>query len=307
MVNIGAGETLANRESNREYRVMATRLGLDVRELDAPLGAEIAGLDLRQLLDRETVEEVLAAWYRHQVLVFRDQDLSPQQMVDFTGQFGEPGKPRMPSRAVRDILPNLPPEVMIVSNVRVDGKPMGLPHDGEMWFHSDMCYVEVPHTATLLYAVELPSWGGNTLFADMYAAYDNLPASLRSRLEDCRALHIHDYKRTDRPSLDVDLDKVGNFAHPVFITHPETGRKALYVNRLMTARIEGLDPAESDALLEELFKASEDRSLVYEHVWKPGDLVMWDNRCITHARTDFPEDERRLLRRTTIVGTQAPR
>lgn len=285
---------------------MATRLGLDIRKLDAPLGAEILGLDLREKMDRDTVAAVLAAWYDHQVLVFRGQDLSPRAMVDFTAQLGEPGRPRMPSQTARDVIEDLPPEVMIVSNIRIDGKPIGLPHDGEMWFHSDMCYVEIPHTATLLYSVELPSTGGNTLFADMYGAYDNLRPETRDRLDGKKALHIHDYKRTDRPSADVDLTKVGNYAHPVFITHPETCKKAVYVNRLMTARIEGLPADESDALLEELFETAEDRALVYEHVWQPGDLVMWDNRCITHARTDFPGNERRLLRRTTLVGTQAP-
>lgn len=285
---------------------MATKLGLDIRDLDAPLGAEIKGLDLRERLDRGSVGDILDAWHRRQVLVFRDQDLSPRQQVDFTAQLGEPGRPRLPAQAVREVVRDLPPEVMIVSNVRVDGKPLGLPHDGEMWFHSDMCYVEVPHTATLLYAVDLPSTGGNTLFADMYGAYENLPVSTRRRLDGLKALNVHDYKRTDRPGTDLDLTKIGNFAHPVFATHPETGRKAVYVNRLMTARIEGLEPAESDALLEELFNVSEDRSLVYEHVWRPGDLVMWDNRCVTHARTDFPANERRLLRRTTVVGTQRP-
>lgn len=280
---------------------------LDVSPLDAPLGAEIAGLDLRRKLPGKDVQAILEAWYKYQVIVFRGQELSPQQLVDFTRQLGEPGVPRMPSQAARDIIPDLPPEVMIVSNVRVDGKPLGLAHDGEMWFHSDMCYVEIPHTATMLYAVDLPSSGGNTLFADMYAAYDNLRSDIRDRLEDMKALQVHDYKRTERPGTELDLTKVGNYAHPVFVTHPETGKKAVYVNRLMTARIEGVERAESDMLLEELFETAEDPSIVYEHEWQPGDLVIWDNRCITHARTDFPENERRLLRRTTIVGTQAPR
>jgi taurine dioxygenase len=167
--------------------------------------------------------------------------------------------------------------------------------------------VEIPHIATMLYAVELPSSGGNTMFADMYAAYDKLRPEIRNRLDGKKALQVHDYKRTERPGRDLDLTQVGNYAHPVFITHPETGKKAVYVNRLMTARIEDMETTESDALLEELFSVAEDRSIVYEHVWRPGDLVIWDNRCITHARTDFPGNERRLLRRTTLVGTQAPR
>lgn len=286
---------------------MAETKTLDVVPMDAPLGAQIAGLDLREPLSPDETGMVLKAWYDHQVIVFRDQDLSPDELVAFTAQLGEPGVPRMPSQAVRDVIPDLPPEVMIVSNVRVDGKPLGLPHDGEMWFHSDMCYVEIPHTATLLYAVDLPSTGGNTMFADMYGAYDNVDSGTRNRLDGMRALQVHDYKRTERPGADLDLTEIGNYAHPIFITHPETGRKALYVNRLMTARIEGLDKAESDALLEELFDVAEDPSIVYEHVWRPGDLVMWDNRCINHARTEFPENERRLLRRTTLVGTEAPR
>jgi taurine dioxygenase len=286
---------------------MTTPETLDLTRMDAPLGAEITGLDLTEKLPDATVAALLQAWFDHQVLVVRDQDLTPQQLVDFTAQLGEPGRPRMPSQAVRDIIPDLPPEVMIVSNVRVDGKPLGLAHDGEMWFHSDMCYTEFPHTATMLYAVDLPSTGGNTKFADMYAAYENLDPATRSRLEGRKALQVHDYKRTERPGVDLDLTKIGNYAHPVFVTHPETGKKALYVNRLMTARIEGLDREESDALLEELFAVGEDPSIIYEHVWRPGDLVIWDNRCVTHARTDFPQEERRLLQRTTLVGTEALR
>lgn len=285
---------------------MANLDTLDVKTVGAPLGAEIEGLDLSEKLSVDTIDSLLQAWYDHQVLIIRDQSLTPQQLVAFTAQLGEPGRPRMPSQAVRDIIPDLPPEVMIVSNVRVDGKPLGLAHDGEMWFHSDMCYTEVPHTATMLYAVDLPSHGGNTKFANMYAAYQNLAVETRSRLEGSKALQVHDYKRTERPGVDLDLTKIGHYAHPIFITHPETGKKALYVNRLMTARIEGLDPEESDALLAELFAAGENPAIIYEHVWRPGDLVIWDNRCVTHARTDFPREERRLLQRTTLVGKEAP-
>ena len=280
---------------------------VEIRALDAPIGAEVKGLDLREALEPETRDRILKAWYDRQVLVFRDQVLEPEDQVAFTKQLGDTGMPRLPSQAVREILPELPPEVMIVSNVRVDGKPLGLPHDGEMWFHSDMCYAEVPHTATLLYAVDLPSKGGDTLFADMYAAHERLRPELRMKLKESLALQVHDYKRTDRPARDLDQSKIGNYAHPVFITHPETGRKALYVNRLMTARIEGFDEMVSDQILDELFNVSEDPSIIYAHCWCPGDLVMWDNRCVNHARTDYPAEERRLLRRTTIVGKEAPK
>ena len=281
---------------------MTDTLAFDIRDIDAPVGAEVIGLDLRRPLDAATRAALLDAWHARQVLVFRDQALEPEEQVAFTRQFGTPGQPRMPSRAAMDNVRALPPEVMLVSNIRVGGKPLGLPHDGEMWFHSDMCYVEIPHMATLLHAVELPSVGGETLFADMYAAYDRLRPALRERLEGARALHIHDYKRTDRPDPDADLGAVRNYAHPVFVTHPATGRKALYVNRLMTARIEGMAPDESEAVLEELFAVAEDPAIVYAHRWRPGDLVMWDNRCSIHARTDFPPHELRLMRRCTVEG-----
>ena len=144
---------------------------MEISKLDAPLGAEVLGLDLRGKLDGQTISTLLEAWYEHQVLVFRGQDLTPQQMVTFTEQLGEPGRPRMPSQAVHDLVDGLPREVMIVSNIRIDGKPMGLPHDGEMWFHHDMSYTPEPHKATLLHALELPSKGGNTKFANMYLGY----------------------------------------------------------------------------------------------------------------------------------------
>lgn len=286
---------------------MANTAVFEIAKFDAPLGAEITGLDLRHELLAHEVETVLSAWYENQVLVIRDQDLTPKQLVDFTSQLGKPGRPRMTTQSVRDAVPGLEPEVMIVSNVRIDGKPLGVAHEGEMWFHSDMCYVEIPHIGTMLYAVELPSTGGNTLFADMYAAYDNLSPETRARLDGMKALHVYDYRLTERPDADPGLATAGSHVHPIFVTHPETGKKAVYVNRLMTARIEGMFPGESEEFLEELFAVAENPSIVYEHVWRPGDLVIWDNRCTTHARTDFPGDERRLLQRTTLVGTEAPR
>lgn len=268
----------------------------------APFGAEIGGLDLGDDLDDETFAAILDAWHDNRVVVFRGQRLTPERQLAFTTRFGEVGMPGVAPRQREVGSERLLPGVMMVTNIRQDGEPIGFAHDGEMWFHSDMCYVERPHKATMLYAIRLPSWGGNTRFADMYAAYDNLPAPLRARLEGCTALQMHEYKRTERPEPKADMSGVRHFAHPVFVTHPVTGRKALYVNRLMTVRIEELPPAESDELLERLFACAEDPAIVLEHVWREGDLVMWDNRCINHARTDYPAEETRLLRRTTVRG-----
>jgi taurine dioxygenase len=166
-----------------------------------------------------------------------------------------------------------------------------------------MSYVPEPHKATFLYAIKIPSRGGNTWFTNMYQAYDNLPAELKRRLAGRRVLHVYDYGTVGRIDPDTaDLSRIKHQWQPAFIANPETGRTALYVNRLMAARIEGLPRAESDDILERLFDVVEDPSIRYEHVWRPGDLVMWDNRCSCHARTDFPREEVRMLRRCTVLG-----
>jgi len=156
--------------------------------------------------------------------------------------------------------------------------------------------------ASMLYAIEVPRNGGNTLFANAYAAYATLPDAIKRRIEGRRALNAYDYRAAATKRGDRIAEGAPSYAHPVVRTHPATGRKALYVNRLMTRRIEGLPPRESEELLALLFDHQERREFVYEHVWRPGDLLMWDNRCTLHARTDFSTDERRLLRRVTILG-----
>jgi taurine dioxygenase len=189
---------------------------------------------------------------------------------------------------------------MLVSNIREDGKPIGALPDGEMHFHTDQCHQEVPAKATLLYAIEIPSKGGNTLFSNAYAAYETLPEEIKRRIAGRRALNAYTTDTTLR-STNYD-DAKSSYWHPVVRTHPATGRKALYVNRLMTREIEGLAREESEAILRKLFDHQEQPKFVYEHVWRPGDILMWDNRCTLHARTDFSAGERRLLRRVTILG-----
>ncbi|HEY4859509.1 MAG TPA: TauD/TfdA family dioxygenase, partial [Xanthobacteraceae bacterium] len=177
----------------------------------------------------------------------------------------------------------------------------GLP-DGEMYFHSDQCYVERPIKATTLYAIELPREGGNTLFANMYSAYETLPADVQQQIASLKAMNVYDYDRNPTVRGSTIREGVPHYAHPIVRTHPDTGRKALFVNRLMTDHILDVPRAESDRLLEFLFDHQEQRRFVYEHVWRPGDLILWDNRCSLHARTDFDPRERRLLRRVAILG-----
>jgi taurine dioxygenase len=270
--------------------------GIAVRPLSAAVGAEIIGVDLREPLDDATFAQILSAWHKHLVILLRNQKLTEEDQVRFAERFGPPAKIHTPQFVQKH------PAVMLISNIREDGKPIGALPDGEMHFHTDQCHQERPAMASMLYAIEIPSKGGNTLFANAYTAYETLPAELKRRIEDRKAVNAYDYDTgaTIRGG-DVPAD-APSYAHPVVRTHPATGRKALYVNRLMTRRIEGLPPQESEELLNLLFDHQERPEFIYEHVWRPGDILMWDNRCTLHARTDFSADERRLLRRVTILG-----
>ena len=268
---------------------------LALRPLSPALGAEISGVDLRDPIDAALKGKLLDVWHEHLVILLRDQVLDEDAQVRFAETFGPPAKITSGRGfSVRH------PSVMLISNIRQDGKPIGALPDGEMQFHTDQCHQAVPAKATLLYAIEIPSHGGNTLFANAYAAYATLPDDIKARIEGRRALNAYDKDSTQRTARYDNA--ASSCRHPVVRTHPATGRKALYVNRLMTREIEGLSRAESDALLEKLFDHQEQQQFVYEHVWRPGDLLMWDNRCTLHARTDFPAGERRLLRRVTILG-----
>jgi taurine dioxygenase len=267
-----------------------------VRPLSPALGAEIVGVDLSAKLDDEMKRRILAAWHEHLVLLFREQDLSEEDEVRFAETFGEPAKIHTP-QFVRNH-----PAVMLISNIREDGKLIGALPDGEMHFHTDQCHQERPAKASMLYSIEIPSTGGNTLFANGYKAYETLPDDIKRRIDGRRALNAYDYDRASTKRGTELAEGVPHYVHPVVRTHADTGRKALYVNRLMTIRIEDMPAAESEEILNFLFDHQERREFVYEHVWQPRELLMWDNRCTLHARTDFSAAERRLMRRVTILG-----
>jgi taurine dioxygenase len=226
----------------------------------------------------------------------RGQELSEEDEVRFAECFGELAKTLNVHATGKH------PATMLISNIRKDGKPIGALPDGEMQFHTDQCYIERPAKGSMLYAIEVPSVGGNTLFANAYMAYETLPDEVRRRIDGRRAINAYDYATASVKRGTQLGEGVPHHSHPVVRTHPATGRKALYVNRLMTLAIEGLPQAESDELLNFLFDHQEQRQFVYEHVWRVGDILMWDNRCTLHARTDFSSDERRLMRRVTILG-----
>jgi taurine dioxygenase len=269
---------------------------LQTRPLSPALGAEIVGVDLRDTLDQSTIAQMRDIWHQNLVILLRDQHLSEEDEVRFAELFGPPAKIHTP-QFVRGH-----PAVMLISNIREDGKPIGALPDGEMHFHTDQCHQERPAMASMLYAIEVPSVGGNTLFANGYTAYETLPAEIKRRIDGRKALNAYDYDNASMKRGTRVADGVPSYVHPVVRTHPATGRKALYVNRLMTVRIEDMPEAESNELLDLLFEHQEQPQFVYEHVWRVGDLLMWDNRCTLHARTDFSAGERRLMRRVTILG-----
>jgi taurine dioxygenase len=280
-------------------------LDITVIPLSSACGAEIRGVDLTKPLSDSTVHAITKAWGEHLVLVFRGQHITQEQQLRFAAYFGELGNRKKAPDALRNRAEGVLQDhekVLLVTNIKVDGQPIGAFGDGEFWFHIDSGYSPRPYKYTFLHALELPTTGGNTLFSNMYQAYEAVPASLKEKLRGKKALHIHEYNRAKQASHAGDISGIPHAHHPVFITHPDTGRKSLFVDRLMTVRIEGMSDAESEEALGMLYDIGERPDHIYEHVWQLGDFLMWDNRCIIHARTDFPKGERRLLRRCTVEG-----
>jgi taurine dioxygenase len=282
--------------------MIGTDTTIEIRPLSPAAGAEIVGIDLGRPIDAATAVAIRAAWHEHLVLVIRGQELGPEDQTHFCSLFGEiGGRSRAPEQRPEAKANYAGGEVMFVSNLRVDGKPIGTLPDGEMLFHIDQCYTERPAMANTLYAIEIPSVGGDTMFANLYSAYETLAEDIKRRIDGRQALNFYQYDTLNR-SQNVLTADTRQFVHPVVRTHPETGRKSLFVNRLMTDHIVGMDPEESRALLDLLFDHLEQPGFVYVHKWRPHDLVLWDNRCTAHARTDFDPAERRHLRRYTIRG-----
>ncbi len=272
-------------------------MSFEIAPLSPAIGAEIHGVDLGKPLDEKTRNALLNAWHDYLLLLFREQDISDDALIHSSDWIGSIGKRARP----KDRRQEQDPYIMLVSNIRENGELVGSLPDGEMWFHHDMAFVDTPHRATFLYAVEIPSEGGHTCFANMYAAHDNLPARLRKAITGKTVLQVFDFAQTSQPDID-NLDGVKYARQPAIVRHPDTGKCALYINRLMSATLDGMDRTDAENLIDEIIPYAEDPAIIYEHHWCPGDYIVWDNRCSTHARTDFPADQRRLLRRGMIEG-----
>ena len=275
-----------------------------IETFDAPLGAQVLGLDLAQPLSLGDFQRLHHARLDHHVLVFREQRITPQQQVDFSRRFGP-----LQIHVLRQFQLPTQPEVLIISNIVEDGQPIGLGDAGHFW-HSDLSYKEVPSLGSMLHAQELPDEGGDTVFANMHLAWESLPAALRHAVRGAHAEHSYlsqyeELRRRNpwRPALtQAQIDEVKPVAHPVVRVHPETGRRALFVSEHFTTRIVGLPEDESRALLDELFAHSVRPEHLYVHRWQPHDLVFWDNRSLMHLATGCPPEQRRKLYRTTIEG-----
>lgn len=266
------------------------------RSLSPAIGAEIIGVDLSKPISDQLFAKILDIWHRSLVVLLRDQHLTEDDQVRFGERFGPPAI----SHTQRFTTKN--PAVMLISNVRENGELIGALPDGEMHFHSDQCHQERPATASMLYSLEVPSKGGNTLFANAYLAYETLPNLIKTKIDGRKALNAYDYDNASTRRGTRLREGIPSCWHPVVRTHPATGKKALYVNRLMTIAIEGMSDSESEELLNTLFDHQEQPEFIYEHVWRAYDVLLWDNRCALHARTDFSAEERRLMRRLTILG-----
>lgn len=271
------------------------------------LGADVAGVDLSKVT-RDQVEEIRQAWIDHQVLRFRGQKLSDDNLANFSAHFGElegapigfKGRSYMTDR----------PEVTVISNIKIGGEAIGGLGDGEAEWHSDMTYIDLPPDASALYSLEVPPSGGDTWFMDMYQAFETLPEAMQRKLEGLTCKH--DATRSSDGRLRMGFKEVYSreelpgAVHPLVIRHPVSGRKALYPGRRLNAHVMELSPEDSEKLLDDLWHYLLANGRTWAQQWQVGDLVMWDNRCVLHRRDAFDPNSRRLMHRTQMKGSAKP-
>ncbi|MES2188060.1 MAG: TauD/TfdA family dioxygenase [Pseudomonadota bacterium] len=273
----------------------------------AALGADVLGIDLNQPLRGEQADAVRAAWAKHLVLRFRGQrQLTIAGLAAFSANFGALDKRPVASVDATYTHAHLPPEITVISNVKVEGKPIGSLGDGEAVWHADMTYIGRPPRGACLYAVEVPPAGGNTWFANMYQAYDTLPADLKQQIQGLGC--VHDASRNSAGQLrngfeaNTDPRKTVGAVHPFVITHADTGRKALLLGRRPNAYVPGLSLEDSETLLDRLWSHATQTRFTWGQSWQVGDVMMWDNTCSMHRRDAFDPKTRRLMYRTQFAG-----
>ncbi len=288
----------------------ATLVKISVRKLHPSLGAEVHGIDMRARLSPERFRALHDIWMEHLVLVFPEQHMSDEEHVAFTRYFGEPEifhQKIIKSRSV--------PEIFRVSNVDDDGVLMPPDHPtvqqvslAQLW-HTDSSYRTVPCVGALLHGVEVSRTGGETQFTNLYATYEALPESLKKQIEGRQARHNFGNMHVLRPLKPLTEEEKAAMPavwQPMVRIHPKTGRKSLYISPIYNDEVEGMGFAEGQKLIADLTAFAEQPQFVYKHRWEPDDVLMWDNRCTMHRVTPFDPRERRVMHRTTIVGTEAP-
>ena len=280
-------------------------MAVSIKNLDAPLGAQIGGIDLAERLTGADFEAIEEAWQTRLVIVARGQRLSDPQLLAFSRQFGEldpPGPNPYGEPFNKEF-----PEINVISNVVANGKPIGNLGAGEAVWHADMTYIDVPPKAAVLYSLEVPhNGGGNTYFADMFAAYEVLPAALKAAIEGKMA--VHDASRNSAGMLRkgykevTDVRETVGARHPLVRTDGMTGRKALFLGRRPNSYIVGMEVEESESLLDALWVHATQPRFAMCHEWQVGDLLMWNNLSVLHRRDPFDADARRVMHRTQIKG-----
>jgi taurine dioxygenase len=269
-------------------------MSLEIKPLAAPVGAEVFGLDAHAPISADDAATLRRAFERHHVLVVRDQVLDEAQQVAFAGCFGTVEMAREKSLAADR------PEIMVISNVRRDGQAVGRLPDGEVEWHFDKMYYPVPNIAAVLHAVEIPDRGGETKFSDTSLVYEALPETLKARLASLHVSCAYDYEATHREARVITAD-TRTAVHPIVRTLPN-GRKSIYAAPLMVDGLVELSQPESDELLAEVYSYFGRPENTYEHTWRIGDTLIWDNRCCAHKRNDFDPTQRRFLRRVAIAN-----
>jgi taurine dioxygenase len=283
------------------------RMAISVTPTGAALGAEVGGIDLRSISDADFAA-IYRAWLDHSVLLLRGQVLNDDDLIAFSRRFGELDFAPVQENGRRFVEGH--PEIYVVSNVIENGVAIGSLGAGEAVWHTDMSYLEDPPKASMLYAIEIPPAGGDTGFTSMYRAYDELPEALKRRLAGLRVKHDGTYNsggylRQGVTATDDPREAPGTY-HPIVCTHPETGRKCLYLGRRRNAYLEGMGLAESEALLDEVWQYATRDELTWYNQWRVGDVVLWDNRCTMHRRDPFDAGSRRIMHRTQMKGEARP-
>lgn len=274
---------------------------IDVVPVSEAIGAEIRGVNLGYI-DTNTIDQIHQSWISHCVLLFRGQQITPRELVIFSKHFGD--LDIAPPNENGQVGVDGFPEVLVLSNIKENGRPIGALGSGEAQWHTDMNYIDQPPLGSILLGVEVPDQGGNTGFCNMYVALETLPNLLRRQIDGLQIKHDSSTNSAGllRKGADLvtDVTACPGAIHPIVRTHPETGRQALYLGRRRNAYIMGLPLVNSEALLDDLWAHATQPKYSWHHQWREGDVIMWDNRCVMHRRDSFDATKRRIMHRTQI-------